>query len=71
MSWMCGRTNELVSIDTWHWSMVPTDRAYRRLGHTATQIGSYLFIMGGHDGTTYTKDLLLFNLGEQPSTQFF
>lgn len=36
---------------------------YRRLSHTATQVGSYLFIWGGHDGASYTSELLLFNLG--------
>jgi Rab9 effector protein with kelch motifs len=35
----------------------------RRLAHTATQVGSYLFIHGGHDGSNYTSDTLLFNLG--------
>jgi hypothetical protein len=27
-------------------------------------VGSYLFIIGGHDGQRYRHDLLLFNLGE-------
>jgi hypothetical protein len=31
--------------------------------HSATQVGSYLFIFGGYDGTDYCNDLLLFNLG--------
>lgn len=42
------------------------NRLYRRLSHTATQVGSYLFIWGGHDGTSYTTELLLFNLGAPP-----
>ena len=36
---------------------------YRRLSHTATQVGSYLFIWGGHDGTSYTSELLMLNIG--------
>ena len=50
--------------DTFHWSSVQAEKPYRRLAHTSTQIGSYLFIMGGHDGSQYTNELLLFNLGE-------
>lgn len=56
-------------IDTWTWSSVSADR-HKRLAHTATQIGSYLFIMGGHDGSQYTNELLLFNLGKI-NTSFF
>lgn len=33
------------------------------LAHTATQIGSYLFVVGGHDTKKYTDDVRLFNLG--------
>ncbi|KAJ3137699.1 hypothetical protein HDU90_001649 [Geranomyces variabilis] len=33
-----------------------------RLSHTATQIGSYLFIFGGHDGSHYNNTILLLNL---------
>lgn len=33
-----------------------------RLSHTATLVGSYLFIIGGHDGTSYSSDVLLLNL---------
>jgi hypothetical protein len=53
-----------VLADTWHWSLVQAEKPYRRLAHSSTQIGSYLFIMGGHDGSQYTNDLLLFNLGK-------
>lgn len=40
-----------------------TDKEYKRLSHSSTQVGSYLFIMGGHDGLKYSSELLLFNLG--------
>lgn len=33
-----------------------------RLSHTATVVGSYVFIIGGHNGSEYTNDVLLFNL---------
>lgn len=33
-----------------------------RLSHTATLVGSYLFIIGGHDGISYSSDVLLLNL---------
>jgi Rab9 effector protein with kelch motifs len=54
---------EGIHLDTLSWSYVKLDAAHRRLSHSATQVGSYLFITGGHDGTNYTSELLLFNLG--------
>lgn len=36
---------------------------HRRLSHSTTQVGSYLFIAGGHTGTSYTSEVLYFNLG--------
>ncbi|TPX47474.1 hypothetical protein SeMB42_g03302 [Synchytrium endobioticum] len=41
---------------------VDTDRPIPRLSHTATQVGSYLFICGGHDGVKYSSEILLLNL---------
>ena len=49
--------------DTLLWSLIQLQESHKRLSHTATQVGSYLFIYGGHDGTAYMTDLLLFNLG--------
>ena len=40
------------------------DTAHRRLSHSVTQVGSYLFIIGGHDGNSYSSDILFFNLGK-------
>lgn len=36
---------------------------YPRLSHTSTRVGSYLFIVGGHDGLNFANDVILFNLG--------
>ncbi|KAK4049088.1 hypothetical protein OIO90_005558 [Microbotryomycetes sp. JL221] len=36
--------------------------AYPRLSHTTTTIGSNLLVFGGHDGVTFSNDVLLFNL---------
>ena len=33
-----------------------------RLSHTSTQVGSYLFIFGGHNGSKYLNELNLLNL---------
>lgn len=52
------------AVDTLLWSLVKLGENHKRLSHTATQVGSYLFIYGGHDGGSYMTDLLLFNLGE-------
>ena len=49
--------------DTLLWSVIKLGENHKRLSHTATQVGSYLFIFGGHDGGSYMSELLLFNLG--------
>jgi len=36
---------------------------YKRLSHSATQVGSYLFIVGGHNGAEYSSEVILLNLG--------
>lgn len=46
------------------WTLVNTELKYNRLSHTSTLVGSYLIILGGHNGQTYAQDVLLFNLGE-------
>jgi len=33
-------------------------------------VGSYLFIIGGHDGNSYSSDILFFNLGEPGQLAF-
>lgn len=47
-----------------HWSQIDLDRAVPRLAHSATQVGSYVFVIGGHDGSRYSSDVLLLNLGK-------
>lgn len=44
------------------WTLVRTNVSYNRLSHTSTQVGSYLVVLGGHNGQTYAQDVLLFNL---------
>lgn len=48
--------------ETLTWTLVNTEVKFNRLSHTSTQVGSYLFIIGGHSGQTYAQDILLFNL---------
>ncbi|KAG4095658.1 galactose oxidase [Neocallimastix lanati (nom. inval.)] len=70
----------ILDLDKNHWTRVNTDRPIPRLSHTATQVGSYLFIIGGHDGNRYSHSLILLNLvtlrwevrkvyGERPSSR--
>jgi Rab9 effector protein with kelch motifs len=35
------------------WTLVRTEVKHARLSHTATQFGSYLFVIGGHDGQSH------------------
>ncbi|PWN23421.1 hypothetical protein BCV69DRAFT_256621 [Microstroma glucosiphilum] len=44
------------------WYQVKTDERHNRLGHTSTQVGSYLFVFGGHDSNEYTGELMTLNL---------
>lgn len=58
----------LLVTDKLVWREVKPDKTYRRLSHSSTQVGSYLFVMGGHDGNKYSHELLLFNLGTHSSS---
>ena len=49
-----------VESNTW---IQAVEKSHPRLSHTATQVGSYLFIVCGHDGSKYTSEVLLLNLG--------
>lgn len=57
----------LMFVETLMWSEIKNDLpnalVFPRLSHTSTLIGSYLFIIGGHDGVNFTSDIVLFNLG--------
>lgn len=55
-----------MSPGTLHWTLLRLDVKHNRLSHTSTQVGSYLFILGGHSGQSYVQDVLLFNLGQLP-----
>jgi hypothetical protein len=52
-------------LDTLVWSLAKQQQtSYRRLAHTSTQVGSYIFIVGGHNAAEYVSDLLMYNLGK-------
>jgi len=51
-----------LNLDTLRWDQVRLEAAHRRLSHSVTQVGSYLYIIGGHDGNSYSSDILFFNL---------
>lgn len=52
-----------MTIVTRRWIQVDTDLKIPRLTHSATLVGSYIFIFGGHNSRKYSQDILLFNLG--------
>lgn len=58
------------TLDTLRWDQVRLETAHRRLSHSVTQVGSYLFIIGGHDGNSYSSDILFFNLGKPKQRVF-
>ncbi|KAH9476812.1 Protein GLUTELIN PRECURSOR ACCUMULATION 3 [Psilocybe cubensis] len=52
-----------LNLDTLVWSAVKQQTSFhKRLAHSATQVGSYIFIVGGHGATDYVSDLLMYNL---------
>jgi len=52
-----------LTLDTATWNKVtPDGPERRRLSHSTTQVGSYLFIVGGHTGAGYSSEILYFNL---------
>ncbi|KNZ55132.1 uncharacterized protein VP01_2759g6 [Puccinia sorghi] len=51
-----------IFIENLTWVQVEVECPIARLAHTSTQVGSYLFVIGGHDGEDYTSEVKLFNL---------
>ncbi|RKP13928.1 hypothetical protein BJ684DRAFT_22668 [Piptocephalis cylindrospora] len=58
----CFSDCHILDLNTRVWSNVALDQVIPRLSHTAILVGSYLFIIGGHDGTQYSSEVLLLNL---------
>ncbi|CAO1621186.1 unnamed protein product [Sympodiomycopsis kandeliae] len=52
----------ILRLDTQVWYQVRTDEVHCRVGHSSTQVGSYLFLFGGHDSVGYSNELLTLNL---------
>lgn len=49
-------------MQTQTWTNVRIDQPIPRLAHSATLVGSYIFVIGGHDGSRYSNEVLLLNL---------
>lgn len=54
----------VLDLETSVWSQVELDNQVPRLSHSAICIGSFLFVIAGHDGEQYCNDLSMLNLGE-------
>lgn len=55
----------MLSLEDFNWTMIKPQAPgpqYKRLSHSATQVGSYLYIIAGHNGAEYCSEVLLFNL---------
>jgi len=52
----------LCSLDTMEWIKIDINKTVPRLSHTSTLVGSYLFVLGGHDGGRYTSDVEMLNM---------
>ncbi|CAE6499586.1 unnamed protein product [Rhizoctonia solani] len=56
----------VMDLDTGLWKEVCTEEKYQIMFHSSTQVGSYLFILGGHSGQSFLPTLIFFNLSSQP-----
>ncbi|CAE6492843.1 unnamed protein product [Rhizoctonia solani] len=52
----------VMDLDTGLWKEVCTEEKYQIMFHSSTQVGSYLFILGGHSGQSFLPTLIFFNL---------
>lgn len=52
----------ILDLQDKNWVQVEVETSFPRLAHTSTQVGSYLFVIGGHDGQKYSHEVLLLNL---------
>lgn len=52
----------VMDLDTGLWKEVKTDERYSCMFHSSTQVGSYLFVLGGHNSHSFVSELVLFNL---------
>lgn len=58
-------------VETRVWKEINTDQDIERprlLAHTATKIGSFLFVFGGHNSNKYTDDVRMLNLRKLNAT---
>jgi hypothetical protein len=59
----CFGSCHVLDLNDERWSDVTQDVNIPRLSHSALCVGSFLFVLGGHDGTKYCNDLMMLNLG--------
>lgn len=53
----------VLDLETNTWYPIELDEQLPRLSHSAICIGSFLFVIAGHDGAKYCNNLLMLNLG--------
>ncbi|CAE7146201.1 unnamed protein product [Rhizoctonia solani] len=52
----------VMDLDTALWKEVCAEQKYSCMFHSSTQVGSYLFILGGHSNQSFVSNLVFFNL---------
>jgi hypothetical protein len=58
----------VLDLDTYVWKCIKQPESTTEEGkicrrsHTSTQVGNYLFVIGGHNGSHYNSEVLLFNI---------
>lgn len=54
----------VLDLESNTWFSLALDNQVPRLSHSSLGIGSYLFVIAGHDGSQYCNELLMLNLGK-------
>lgn len=53
----CFSDAHLLNTDTHEWTRLKVPNSFPRLAHSATAVGSMIFVFGGHDGLSYVNEL--------------
>lgn len=60
----CFSDVHLLNTDTHEWTRLKVPNSFPRLAHSATAVGSMIFVFGGHDGLSYVNELSILDFSK-------